>query len=81
MRKSSRVYKTEKEPTVNVETIHKKYNTITDHGCAAEVDCLSSYIQICGNTIDVFMQDGSETHIRLTREEAKSLGAALLMIT
>lgn len=66
---------------MDVEAIHEKYNRITDHGYAAEVDCLGSYIQICGDFIDVFMQDGSEKRINLTREEAKSLGAALLMIT
>lgn len=66
---------------MDVEVIHKQYNTIIDHGYAAEVECLNSYIQICADSIDVFMQDGSEKHIRLTREEAKSLGAALLTIT
>lgn len=65
----------------DIETIHKKYNKITDHGYAAEVDCLNSYVQICADSVDVFMQDGSEKHISLTREEAKSLGAALLIIT
>lgn len=66
---------------MDVEAIHEKYNRITDHGYAGEVDCLGSYIQICGDSIDVFTQDESEKHISLTREEAKSLGAALLMIT